>query len=46
MCGARLGVAHVFCTKCGGRIETSKTEEQQHRRQRVLPLGKPPSCSL
>jgi integrase/recombinase XerD len=38
MCGARLGAAHVFCPKCGGKIETSKTEEQQHRRQRVLPI--------
>jgi len=38
MCGARLGVTHVFCPKCGGRIETSKSEEQLHRRQRVLPI--------
>jgi len=37
-CGARLGVGHVFCPKCGGRIEKSRTEEQQHRRQRVLPI--------
>jgi len=37
-CGARLGVTHVFCPKCGGRIETSKTEEKQYRRQRVLPI--------
>ena len=37
-CGARLGAAHVFCPKCGGRIEKSQTEEQQHRRQRVLPI--------
>lgn len=38
MCGARLGAAHVFCPKCGGRIEKSQAEEQQHRRQRVLPI--------
>jgi len=38
MCGARLGVTHVFCPKCGGRVETSKAEEQHHRRQRVLPV--------
>ena len=37
-CGARLGVAHLFCPKCGGRIEKSQTEEQEHRRQRVLPI--------
>jgi len=37
-CGARLGVGHVFCPKCGSRIEKSQIEEQQHRRQRVLPI--------
>ena len=37
-CGARLGVAHVFCPKCGGRIEKRQTEQQEHRRQRVLPV--------
>ena len=37
-CGARLGAAHLFCPKCGGRIEKSQTEEQEHRRQRVLPI--------
>jgi integrase/recombinase XerD len=38
MCGARLGAAHVFCPKCGGKIENSKTEERLHRRQRSLPV--------
>ena len=37
-CGARLGANHLFCPKCGGRIEKSHTEEQEHRRQRVLPI--------
>jgi len=37
-CGARLGATHVFCPKCGGKIEKSRTEEQQHRRQRILPV--------
>lgn len=37
-CGARLGAAHLFCPKCGGRIEKRQAEEQQHRRQRVLPV--------
>ena len=37
-CGARLGAAHLFCPKCGGKIEKSQTEEQEHRRQRVLPV--------
>jgi len=38
ICGARLGATHVFCPKCGSKIETSKAEEQLHRRQRVLPI--------
>jgi len=38
ICGARLGATHVFCPKCGSKIETSKTKEQLHRRQRVLPI--------
>jgi integrase/recombinase XerD len=38
ICGARLGATHVFCPKCGGKIEMSKSEEQLHRRQRVLPI--------
>ncbi|OGO21497.1 MAG: integrase [Chloroflexi bacterium RBG_16_51_9] len=37
-CGQRLGRSHTFCPKCGGRIEKSLTEEQQHRRKRVLPV--------
>ena len=37
-CGARLGAAHVFCPKCGGKIGKSQTEQVQHRRQRVLPV--------
>jgi integrase/recombinase XerD len=37
-CGTRLGAAHLFCPKCGGRIEKSQAEEQEHRRQRVLPI--------
>ena len=38
MCGARLGATHVFCTKCGGKVGKSRAEEQQHRRQRILPV--------
>lgn len=37
-CGARLGATHMFCPKCGGKIENSKTEERLHRRQRSLPV--------
>ena len=37
-CGATLGATHLFCPKCGGKIEKSRTEEQEHRWQRVLPV--------
>ena len=38
VCGTRLGVTHLFCPKCGSKIEASKIEEQHHRRQRMLPV--------
>jgi integrase/recombinase XerD len=38
LCGASLGLAHLYCPKCGGKIDKSQTEEQEHRRQRVLPV--------
>jgi integrase/recombinase XerD len=37
-CGQRLGRSHTFCPKCGGKIKKAQSEEQQHRRQRVLPI--------
>jgi integrase/recombinase XerD len=37
-CGQRLGRSHVFCPKCGGRVEKTQTEQQERRRQRVLPV--------
>jgi len=37
-CGQRLGRSHTFCPKCGGKIGKAQAEEQQHRRQRVLPI--------
>ena len=37
-CGARLGVSHAFCPKCGGKVEQAKPEERIHRRQRSLPV--------
>lgn len=38
ICGVRLGTHHIFCPKCGKRVEKSQTEEQENRFQRVLPL--------
>jgi integrase/recombinase XerD len=37
-CGARLGRAHVYCPRCGSKIDEAQSEEQEHRRQRVLPI--------
>jgi len=37
-CGARLGMSHAFCPKCGGKVEKAQTEQREHRRQRVLPV--------
>jgi len=38
LCGARLGASHLFCPRCGGKIETKRTEERLHRRRRTLPI--------
>jgi len=37
-CGQRLGRYHVFCPSCGSKIEKAQTEQQEHHRQRVLPV--------
>lgn len=37
-CGARLGKAHLFCPRCGKRIEKPVAREQESRRVRALPV--------
>jgi integrase/recombinase XerD len=37
-CGQRLGRSHTFCPKCGSKVEKAQIEQQEHRRQRVLPV--------
>ena len=37
-CGQRLGRSHTFCPSCGGKIEKAQIAQQEHRRQRVLPV--------
>ena len=37
-CGQRLGRSHAFCPKCGGKVDKAQTEQQERRRQRVLPV--------
>jgi integrase/recombinase XerD len=39
-CSVKLGVSHIYCPKCGSKIEKSRIEELQNRRQRVLPVDK------
>jgi len=37
-CGQRLGRCHTFCPKCGIKVEKAQAEQQERRRQRVLPV--------
>jgi integrase/recombinase XerD len=37
-CGQRLGRSHLFCPKCGIKVEKAETQRKERRRQRVLPL--------
>jgi integrase/recombinase XerD len=37
-CGERLGRSHMFCPKCGVKVEKARAEHQEHRRQRLLPV--------
>ena len=37
-CGQRLGRSHTFCPKCGNKVEKAQAEQQERRRQRVLPV--------
>jgi integrase/recombinase XerD len=39
-CGTRLGATHLYCPRCGGKIEKSQAEELEKRRQRILPVDK------
>ena len=39
-CGGRLSATHLYCSRCGSKIETAQTEQREHRRQRVLPADK------
>ena len=37
-CQVRLGRSHTFCPKCGVMVEEVITQQQEHRRMRVLPI--------
>ena len=36
-CKTQLGRSHVFCPKCGARVEEAVSEAKEHRRIRTLP---------
>jgi integrase/recombinase XerD len=37
-CGQRLGRSHTFCPRCGGKVKEAQVQQQEHRRQRSLPV--------
>ncbi len=37
-CGQRLGRSHAFCPICGGKVGKAQVAQQEHRRQRSLPV--------
>jgi integrase/recombinase XerD len=39
-CKQRLGKSHTFCPRCGRKVEKAQTEQQEHRRQRALPIDR------
>jgi len=39
-CRTRLGKAHIFCPRCGVKVEKAVAEERERRRLRTLPVDK------
>jgi integrase/recombinase XerD len=39
-CGASLGKRHVYCPRCGEKVNQPVTREGEYKRQRVLPIDK------
>jgi integrase/recombinase XerD len=39
-CSTRLGRSHIYCPKCGLKVEEAIIREQEHRRVRTLPMDK------
>ena len=37
-CNAGLGRAHIFCPRCGAKVETAVAQAKEHRRVRTLPV--------
>jgi len=45
-CGQRLSKSHTFCPRCGNKVEKVQSEQQERRRQRVLPVDNDTSGML
>ncbi len=39
-CGQQLGRRYTFCPKCGNKVEKAQVQQQEYRRQRVLPIDR------
>ena len=39
-CHTRLSISHIFCPKCGVKVEQAVTGAKKHQRRRTLPLDK------
>lgn len=37
-CGSMLGRGHVFCPRCGKKLDSVQKRQQEYHRQRVLPV--------
>ena len=37
-CNIRLGKSHIFCPRCGSRVERVIAQSREHRRVRTLPI--------
>jgi integrase/recombinase XerD len=37
-CDSRLGISHVFCPKCGAKVEKAMAQSKEQRRVRTLPV--------
>jgi integrase/recombinase XerD len=40
VCSTRLGRSHSYCPKCGTEVKDAVTKENEHRRQRILPIDR------
>jgi len=39
-CSFKLGGTHIYCPRCGAKIEEAVAQEREHRRVRTLPIDK------